>query len=64
MTLDHELRSLDSMKLTLWLTSKTPSCELTAPEVIHNLRLSMTRKTPGHELRVVDAIQSLGLSMT
>ena len=49
---------------SLWLTSKTPSHELRALEVMHNLRLSMIRKTLGCELKALDVIHKLGLSMT
>ena len=48
------------MSSSRWLTSKIPSREIRALEVMHNLRLSMTRKTLGHELRVVDDMKDFG----
>ena len=46
--------TLDSMNNSgLWLTIKTPSCELRALNAIHGLRLMMTRKTLSREFRAL-----------
>ena len=62
MTLVHEIKTLNSINNSgLWLTRKSPSCELRALNAMHNSRLSMIRKTRSHEFRALDAMNILGL---